>query len=115
MEKGTDEKHRAEWPPLSEVRKSLRVQWYRCPVDRGVFAKLVERSDKEGFFQAFGHLAIWLVTGTIVYVCWARQVFMAMCLAMFAHGTVGSAFIFGCHELGHGTVFKTRWLNRLFL
>ncbi|CAK0882672.1 unnamed protein product [Prorocentrum cordatum] len=49
------------------------------------------------------------------YGCWQQHVYVAMVVAMFAHGTVGSAFIFGCHELGHGTVFKTRWLNRFFL
>jgi hypothetical protein len=23
--------------------------------------------------------------------------------------------VYGCHELGHGTVFKTKWLNTAFL
>lgn len=35
--------------------------------------------------------------------------------ALWVHGTVGSCFLFGTHELGHGTVFKTKWLNQAFL
>ena len=38
-----------------------------------------------------------------------------MAIAAFVHGTVGSTMVYGCHELGHGTVFATRWLNRAFL
>ena len=36
-------------------------------------------------------------------------------IAIFAHGTIGS-FFSGVepHELGHGTVFKTKWLNKFF-
>lgn len=36
-------------------------------------------------------------------------------LSLWIHGMVGSCFLFGCHELGHGTVFRTKWLNRMFL
>jgi hypothetical protein len=37
------------------------------------------------------------------------------CFSRQVHGTIGSCFLFGCHELGHGTVFRTKWLNRVFL
>jgi fatty acid desaturase len=37
-------------------------------------------------------------------------------IALFAHGTVGSFFTGTApHELGHGTVFRTKWLNKFFL
>eukprot|EP00928_Gymnodinium_smaydae_P100814 TRINITY_DN9987_c0_g1_i1.p1 TRINITY_DN9987_c0_g1~~TRINITY_DN9987_c0_g1_i1.p1 ORF type:complete len:444 (-),score=65.70 TRINITY_DN9987_c0_g1_i1:286-1437(-) len=84
-------------------------------MDRERFFKLTQRSDTKGALQAIGHLSLWVATGTIVYLCWASQRWLGMAIAMFVHGTVGSCFIFGCHELGHGTVFKTRWLNKLFL
>merc|ERR1719181_2118537 len=38
-----------------------------------------------------------------------------MMLALFVHGTIGSCFLFGTHELAHGTVFRTKWLNKAFL
>jgi len=35
---------------------------------------------------------------------------------LFTHGTIGSFFTgVAPHELGHGTVFRTKWLNKLFL
>jgi len=33
---------------------------------------------------------------------------------IFLHGTVAAFLINGVHELGHGTVFRTKWLNRSF-
>ena len=37
-------------------------------------------------------------------------------VALWCQGTVGT-FIrgLGTHELGHGTVFRTKWLNKFFL
>jgi len=38
-----------------------------------------------------------------------------MMAALFCHGTVGACMLFGTHELAHGTVFRTKWLNKAFL
>lgn len=39
-----------------------------------------------------------------------------MCIALWFHGTVSSFFVgVAPHELGHGSVFKSKWLNRIFL
>ena len=55
-------------------------------------------------------------TGALVYLFWSRQIWLGFVLALFAHGTVGSFFSgVAPHELGHGTVFRTKWLNKLFL
>ena len=40
---------------------------------------------------------------------------LLLCLAVHVHGLIGSHFTFACHELGHGTVFKTKQLNTAFL
>ena len=55
------------------------------------------------------------MTGCWLYSCWARADWLVAPLALFAHGTVGSTMVYGCHELGHGTVFHTKSLNTLFL
>lgn len=75
----------------------------------------MQRSDAQGFYQTLAHLSFWFVTGSLVYFCWLRAMYPAMIVALWMHGTVGSTFIYGCHELGHATVFKTRWLNKFFL
>ena len=41
---------------------------------------------------------------------------LGFAVALFVHGSFGT-FVAGAavHELGHGTVFRSRWLNQLFL
>ncbi len=104
------------YPPLTEVRKNLRVKWYRCPIDGPKLRELTKRSDLQGWLQAGGHLALFLLTGALTYVLWAQQMWVAFALALLLHGSVGG-FFFGTapHELGHGTVFRTKWLNKVFL
>ena len=106
----------ASWPPLSEVRRNLRVAWYRSPLARGRLRELSRRSDARGWFQTLGHLGLFAITGTALYYSWSQEIWLAFAAALFAHGTVGS-FLNGVppHELGHGTVFRTRWLNKFFL
>lgn len=104
------------YQPLAEVRKTLRVEWYRCPIEGAKLRELSKRSDLQGWIQAGGHLALFALTGTLVYVFWAQQIWLAFLVALFLHGTVGSFFSgVAPHELGHGTVFRTKRLNKIFL
>jgi fatty acid desaturase len=104
------------YQPLAEVRKTLRVEWYRCPIEGAKLRELSKRSDLQGWIQAGGHLAQFVLTGTLVYVFWAQQIWLAFLVALFLHGTVGSFFSgVAPHELGHGTVFRTKRLNKIFL
>ena len=104
------------YPELSEVRKTLRVDWYRCPTRPGLLRELSRRSDAQGWFQAGGHLALFIFTGSLVFYFWSQELWLAFLLALFCHGTVTSFFRgVAPHELGHGTVFKTKWLNRFFM
>ena len=106
----------AERPPLAEVWKNLRISWYRCPLDRERLKVHLERSNLHGFFQAGGHLLLWLCTGTATFLAWDAGRWGYMLVFLFLHGTVGT-FTRGvaCHELGHGTVFRTKPLNAFFL
>jgi fatty acid desaturase len=104
------------YQPLAEVRKTLRVEWYRCPIEGAKLRELSKRSDLQGWIQAGGHLALFALTGTLVYLFWAQQIWLAFIIALFLHGTVGSFFSgIAPHELGHGTVFRTKRLNKIFL
>ena len=106
----------ANYPSLAEVRKNLRVEWYRCPIEHAKLRELSKRSNLQGWFQAGGHLALFAGTGSLVYFFWLQQNWLAFVAALFAHGTVGS-FLSGVapHELGHGTLFRTKWLNKFFM
>lgn len=104
------------YPPLSDIRQNLDVQWYRSPIDPKRFRELSSRSDLKGWFQAGGHLAMFIATGTLVFVLWMQQAWFWFIIALFFHGTVASFFSGTApHELGHGTVFRTKWLNKFFL
>ncbi len=104
------------FPRLAEVRQNLRVEWYRCPVDHGRLRELSRRSNFQGFLQAGGHLALFSCTGAITFHFWSEELWLGLAAALFAHGTAGS-FLSGVapHELGHGTVFRTKWLNKAFM
>ncbi|MEM7028702.1 MAG: fatty acid desaturase [Chloroflexota bacterium] len=104
------------YQPLSEVRKSLRVKWYRCPVDSKRLRELSRRSNAQGWFQAGGHLALFLLTGSLTYYFWLQSMWIAFFITLFAHGTVASFFIgVAPHELAHGTVFESKKLNKFFM
>ena len=104
------------YQPLSQVRGHLRVAWYRTPVAPATLRRLMRRSDLQGWLQAGGHLLLYLATGALAFRLWADRWWLAFAAALFAHGTVAS-FMRGVapHELAHGTVFRTKWLNRVFL
>ena len=101
--------------PLSEVRNRLRIDWYRCPVERDTLKALSERSDLLGFAQSLGHLGILVLTGALSLYLFAQEYWLGFAGALFLHGTVATFLTAPHHELCHGTVFKTRWLNEFFL
>ena len=104
------------YAPLDEVRKSLKVKWYRVPVAREKLLELSKPSDAQGWFQAGGHFGLFLLTGVVTWVFWSEQMWVLFALSLFAHGTVASSINgIAPHELGHGTVFRTKWLNKFYL
>ena len=105
-----------QYRPLSDARRDLKIQWYRCPVDKAKLRELMQPNDLKGFFQAGGHLAVVACTGGLTIYFYAESLWVLFFAALFMHGTA-STFLKGvaAHELGHGTVFKTPWLNQFFL
>ena len=101
--------------PLSIIRKKLKVNWYRCPVDKKKLKELSTPSDLKGLTYAVGHLGLWLSTGILTYINYAESNWLSFTIAIFLHGTVGSFFSAPQHELNHGTVFRTKKLNDIFL
>ena len=94
------------YPPLAGIPQSLKIKWYRSPVDREVLKGRVARSDLKGAFQALGHLALAAATGTLVYLLYSHRIWVGFAVALFIHGTVCSFFMLAGHELEPGTVSK---------
>ena len=96
-------------------RQPPTIPWYRTPLDSKDFKSLHQRSDWKGGLQTFSFLGLILLTGgSSLYASLHGYVALTL-LFMFLHGTVCSFLINAVHELGHNTVFKTKWLNSLFV
>ena len=78
---------------LSEVRKELRVDWYRCPIESATLRELSKRSDLQGWFQAGGHLTLFIFTATLSYYFWQLKNWPILVITIFAHGTIGSFLV----------------------
>ena len=101
-------------PPLADVRGTLRVRWYRSPIDPGMLRQLMRRSDLQGWWQALGVIGYLAGTALVTYHFFARQQWVAFAVALFAYGTFSCFLGAASHELDHGTVFRTKALNGSF-
>jgi len=90
-------------------RGLVNAHWYKSPVSRPQMKQLMQRSD----LSAIKDTCIWyaclgLAAAALVWTWgtpWAW-------LAFFAYGTLyGGPADSRWHEAGHGTAFKTRWMN----
>ncbi len=104
------------YPPLAEVKQALRVEWYRCPIDHERLRTLSARTDKQGWKQAGGHLVLYLALAGVTVALWSQQHWWLFLVSLWSVGFVATFFKgTAAHELGHGTVFKTKSLNTIFL
>lgn len=100
---------------MADTPKIRRLDWYRVPLAPDVLKELNERSDLLAFLQAGGHLALLVGTGSLAFYAQAHWHWLFLIPILFLHGTVFAFMINAVHELGHGTVFRTRWLNEVFV
>jgi len=95
-------------------RKNPVIDWYRTPIPKEELKALHNRSDLLGAIQTLGYLGILgLMGGLAVYSSMYGPLWATLVLT-YGYGMVLSFAINGVHELGHGTVFKTKWLNVFF-
>ena len=89
----------------------VSADWYKCDVSRAQMKELMRRSD----FPAFWHLLLWLgliaLFGVLTFLSWGTW---WVILPAFAYCTIltGSSDP-RWHECGHGTAFKTQWINNV--
>jgi len=91
------------------------ITWYRTRLDPKIFKSLHERSDWRGGFQTLSYLGLLMLTGGAVLYAAGRLPVWEVGLLLFLHGTFFAFQINAVHELGHGTVFKTKSLNAFFV
>lgn len=105
-------------PPLTELTEAIRrgkaITWYRSPLTPAQVKEIHQKSDLQGASQTFGYLGLLLISGSVAFFSASAWPWYATVLCLLAHGTIAAFFINAVHELGHGTVFKTRILNDVF-
>jgi fatty acid desaturase len=91
------------------------IAWYRVPIAKEKLKELTSRSDARGALQSVPYLVLLALTGTAAVYAQRRLSLPVFLVLLFVHGTFWAYLLNGFHELVHGTVFKTRWLNAAFL
>jgi fatty acid desaturase len=93
----------------AEANGLAAAEWYSCPIDRKVLKELMKRSDG----PALRDTAIWIgalllsgAGGIYFWGSWWAVPFFLVYGVLY-----GSASDSRWHEAGHGTAFKTRWMN----
>lgn len=99
---------------MAEAHTPAVIDWYRTPIPPDVFKKLHERSDLLAFAQTLGILATLATTAGFALWSGSHWPWPVTVLLIFLHGTVSAFYPNGMHELGHGTVFRTKFFNSFF-
>lgn len=85
------------------------AQWYISPVPRKQLKELMQRKDGPAIRDTLIWFAALGISGMAGYVSWGSWLALPCFLV---YGVLyGSASDSRWHECGHGTAFKTRWLN----
>jgi fatty acid desaturase len=95
--------------------KAQVISWYRSPLLSREFKALHERSDLKGFAQSLGHLGLLCLTGGTIVLGFGHISWLVLVPLIFLHGMIFAFMINAVHELGHGTVFKTKFWNEFFV
>jgi fatty acid desaturase len=94
---------------IAEEMGLASAKWYQCPISRKELKELMQRSDGPAIRDTFIWVLSFLVTGGLASYFWPSL----WCIPFFlAYGVLyGSSTDSRWHECGHGTAFKTRWIN----
>lgn len=91
------------------------IDWYRTPMPPETLKALNARSDLQGLLQSGGWLLLWSCTASLAIGSAFAGYWYLTPVFIFLHGMVGTFNINAVHELCHNTVFKSKWLNGLFV
>ncbi len=87
----------------------VSAQWYVAPMPRKRMKELMQRKDGPAIRDTLIWIASFLVTGGLAVYFWPS---LWALLFFIAYGVLyGSSADSRWHECGHGTAFKTPWMN----
>ncbi len=96
---------------LAIERGLAEAEWYQTPVPRETMRKLLERRDGPALRDTILWFALILGSGYATYASWGSwwAALPYMVYAVLYASTSDSRW----HESGHGTAFKTDWMNNV--
>lgn len=92
-------------------RGLAEADWYQCPVPRATMRKLLERRDGPALRDTLLWFALILGSGAAAFALWGTwwAVIPFAIYGVLYASTSDSRW----HEAGHGTAFKTDWMNNV--
>ena len=85
------------------------AEWYACPIPRKELKELMKRKDGPALRDTAIWVAAFLISGGLGYLAWGT-LWAVPCFLVYGV-LYGSSTDSRWHECGHGTAFKTRWMN----
>ena len=86
----------------------LEEQWWKPRLSRRQMREIMQRRDGPGLW----HFGLWfLLLGVSAYLAFLSWGTWWAVPAFFVYGTIYTSADSRWHESGHGTPFRTRWLN----
>jgi fatty acid desaturase len=93
----------------AEARGLKSAEWYHTDIPRKTMKELMQRSDQPAIRDTILWLGLMVAFAVVAWMLWPSW---WAALPLFAYGTLyGSASDSRWHEAGHGTAFRTRWMN----
>ena len=92
------------------IEKGLaEADWYQCPIPRETFRKLLERRDGPALRDTLLWFTLLFTSAYCTYLLWGTwwSLFPYLVYSVLYAQTSDSRW----HETGHGTAFKTDWMN----
>lgn len=83
--------------------------WYRSPIPRKRMKELMQRSDQPAVRDTLLWFGLILASGAVAFLSWGTW-WAVPAFAVYGALYAGAADS-RWHECGHGTAFKTRWMN----
>lgn len=94
---------------LAQEKGYATAEWYTSPISRQRLKELMKRKDGPAIRDTFMMLALLVGTGVLAYYSWGTWWAIP---AFVVYGVIyASTADSRWHECGHGTAFKTAWMN----
>jgi MocE subfamily Rieske [2Fe-2S] domain protein len=92
------------------IEERVEGTWWSPDIPRQELKAMMKRTDGPALLHFGLWIALLVVSGYLVVLSWGTW---WVVLAFFVYGTIYSSADARWHECGHGTPFKTRWINEI--